>query len=170
MKKIVRIFLAIFALATLGACGGKYAQTPDEWLFHFKQGTLLRGTTVSEINRPTKQVIADLSEFSGKCINGMVIRTTLAQGNNMGTSIVRYSSGVKPTSDGANLFYIQTRDKNFNAEGMPEDGIFVFATEITSLGNKTKIASHHLTMSEKYVAPVKDWANGKKNKCPKNDS
>ena len=56
--------LVLFAVITTGGCAGtgNYVHTPEEWLFHFKQGTFLRSTVMSEVNRPTRQVVADIAE------------------------------------------------------------------------------------------------------------
>lgn len=165
MMRNLSLLLTILTVA--GCAAGHYAQTPDEWLGYFKQGAFMRGTKVSEVDRPTKQVVADLSEFSMKCLNGVVVRTIVGAGLNRSGSDVRYSAGVRPGSAGTNLFYIATRDLNYNAEGMPREGIFVFVSEITAQGKKTKIASHYLSHFEKYAISVDDWASGKQGKCPK---
>lgn len=167
---MVRIVLLAIVVASLTGCAtGPYAQTPEAWLVHFKQGTLFRGTVTSDVNRPQSAVINDLAQFSKGCIDGMAIRSTLQQGNNMATSITLYSAGMKRTKEGQHLFYIQAQDKHRKLEGEPEGGNFVVVTEITGSGNKTKIASHYLSAFKKYTTPVEQWARGKKSHCPKRD-
>lgn len=167
---MARILLIAAVAAFLTGCAtGTYVHTPEEWLAHFKQGSLFRGTITSDIDRPQAAVIKDLAEFSKSCVDGMAIRSTLQQGNNMASSITLYTAGTKRTKDGQNLLFIQAQDKYAKHEGEPEGGNFVFVTEITGSGGKTKIASHYLTAFKQYTAPVEQWARGRTSSCPKKE-
>ena len=169
-KPMLRTMWMVAVVVSVTGCAtGAYVHTPEEWLAHFKQGSLFRGTVTSDIDRPQAAVIKDLTEFSKNCIDGMAIRSSLQQGNNMASSITLYTAGIRRTRDGQNLLFIQAQDKYAKQEGEPAGGNFVFVTEITGSGSKTKIASHYLTAFKQYTAPVEQWARGRKSSCPKKD-
>ena len=140
--------------------------TPEEWIYHFKKGSILRGTVEATVNRPVAQALVDITEYSGKCFNGKVVKRSGWLGNQPFSISTVYKSGVKQSAGGVNTFFVQSKDENDKKSGLPADGAYLFAAEITGDSKQSKMTSYHLVMTKKYATALEEWANGKKGACP----
>lgn len=152
------------------ACTAHYAQSPEEWVYYHKQGTLLRGSNTVELKRPMKSVEADLAEYTSQCIDGMITVSRLQQGMQLQVSKVQYTGRLKASVDGKTMLSIQTKDLTGPnlIQGAHPDGDFFFVSEIQPIGpGTTKITSYYVTTSAPFADEVAEWAKGVKSKCPK---
>ncbi len=158
--------LMLFFLSAFG-CTAHYAQSPEEWVYYHKQGTLLRGIKDIEVKRSKKAVEADLAEYVSKCVDGMITVSRLQQGMQLQVSKSEFTARLKPSEGGKTMLSIQIKSSSGPnlVKGAHPDGDFYFVSEIRQEGqNTTKITSYHLVASESFADEVKEWANGiKKN-------
>lgn len=164
---MARKMLMLIISISLSGCG-HFAQTPEEWVYYHKQGKTMRGTKTVEIPRPLSTVIANLNEYASKCVNGMIMETSLTQGMYYERNRTTYTAKVKPSENGLSLLSIQIMADNApRQKEMAAGGDFFFVSEIQGGKSKTTITSYYLVMSKHFADQVSEWANGIKKQCPK---
>ena len=141
--------------------------TPEEFVYYHKQGTVARGTKVVEVKRARQAVEADLSQYVSKCIDGTVLHS---QGNyslKMSSSKVKYTAKLRASEQGKSILWIQTKTLGYVSPYKEHpDGPYFFAAEIEPVGPRTtKVTSYYLTMSEPFSVEVQEWSGGVKTRC-----
>ncbi len=160
--------LAPLFLLVLGGCAANIGapQNRDAFVEMVKPGGLFRSAEHVTVNRPYKAVVADVKEFSGKCLDVRVTRPPNYRYKEVGGSTT-YHPKVETPRKGTTTLSVQEEYGNPRANsGAPPGGIFVLVAEIRADGgNRTQVDIYHLSRGE-IAGQLKRWAEGGKGQCP----
>lgn len=159
---------AVFLLAVTGCVAHIGApQSRDEFVAMIKPGGLFKNVDKSTVSRPFNAVVADVKDYSNRCLS---VRTTRAP--NYATKESGGSTTFRPkleeTAKNAAALSVQEEygDKHANT-GAPPGGIFVLAAELRGAGaNQTDVEIYYITSRGSMAEFLKKWAAGDKARCP----
>lgn len=159
----------IFGVLTSGLMGCVtnvgLPQTREAFVETYKSGGLFRNAEHYTINRSKSQVVADLRQFSDKCLNTKVT-TTIRQGYMTDRSTTTYHPKIVEAKNGVTSLSVQETYRDKPEQGHPPGGLYTLVADVSASGGRTKLDIYHAGRTP-IANSVKDWAEGNKASCPK---
>ena len=157
---LLSLFLPLFAGCAIGV-----PQTRDEFVTMYKPGGIFRNAEHYTINRPAKAVVADVKEFSRKCLTIRVVDSPNYSLKEAGGSTT-YRPKIETIHKSTTSLAVQEEYNDRAMSGAPPGGLFTLVAEISSAGKgKTQLDIYHAGKG-KIADKLKDWAEGDKQYCP----
>lgn len=128
--------------------------------------------TSSEVNRPYKNVMGTMENYSNTCINKKIIVSTFKQGMYYSKTYNEYRVQISKKADGSSFFSVQFIHNGILQKGVPADGYYFLVSEIKPISDsKTSIITYYSWGSayENITYYLNEWAAGKSKDCPKLD-
>ena len=149
-------------------------QTRDEYVTLMKPGGTFRNVEQTSVTRPFKSVVADLTEYSNKCLRIKTGRGPNAATRETGTNTT-YNPKMELTAANAAALSLQEEygvtgsasGTKYANSGLPEGGLYVLVAEIRSAAaNRTELSIYYTTGRAPFADMLKKWAAGEKGRCP----
>ena len=165
------VLLASACVANIGQ-----PQTRDEYIAVTKPGGTFRNVEQASVARSFKTVMADLTEYSNKCLKIRTARSANYAARE-GASATQYNPRIEHTGSGAAALSLQEyyetpgspSGTKYANSGLPEGGLYVLAAEIRSAAsNRTDLSIYYTTGRAPFAEQLKKWAAGEKGRCPIN--
>ncbi|ACM21076.1 lipoprotein, putative [Geotalea daltonii FRC-32] len=154
------LFLLLFTGCAIGV-----PQNRDEFVAMYSESGIFTAADHYTINQPAKAVIADVKEYSQKCLNVQVYDSPNYALRETGGKTT-YRPKIETVRKNVFSLSVQEEYNDHHISGSPKDGLFTLVAEITPAGKgKTKLDIYH-PRGSKTADPLKDWAEGKKGSCP----
>ena len=159
------LFLGVFIAGCASNIVGTVPQTPDELISIAKTGHMFTYSEKVILNSPYKSVIANLSEYSGKCLN-LKMNYPGSFLHKQGPTSTTYKSSVKTEKDRA-LFLSQHHYGSKEDPKMPAGGLYGVVAEIKPASSgKTTMDIYSIAGQTAIVSELNRWAAGNKENCP----
>jgi hypothetical protein len=157
---LLSVFLPIFAGCAIGV-----PQTRDEFVTMYKSGGIFSNAEHITVNRPMKAVVADVREFSQKCLNVRVTDSANYQLKEAGGSTT-YHPKIETIRNNTTALSVQEEYNDQALSGAPKGGLFTLVAEISPAGKKKTQLDIYYPALGKIADPLKQWADGDKRFCP----
>lgn len=154
------VFLPIFAGCAIGV-----PQTRDEFVTMYKSGGMFCNAEHITVNRPAKAVVADVKEFSQKCLNVRVTNPANYAMRETGGSTT-FHPKVETVRANTTALSVQEEYNDGAMSGAPKGGIYTLVAEISPAGKKTTQLDLYYVAMSKIAGQLKQWAEGDKRSCP----
>jgi len=157
---LLSVSLPIFAGCAIGV-----PQTRDEFVTMYKSGGIFCNAEHVTVKRPAKAVVADVREFSQKCLN---VRVTDAPNYSLHESggSTTYHPKIEKIRANTTALSVQEEYNDRALSGAPQGGLFTLVAEISPAGNKTTQLDLYYVPLSKFAGQLKQWAEGDKRSCP----
>ncbi len=166
MIRLLRLIgLISIVLPVLTGCVIGAINTREEFVAAMKSGGPFKNVEQTTVNRPFKTVVADVTEYSNKCLNVRVTRRPSYQYKEAGGSTT-YLPKIETTRNGVTALSVQEKYNDRDQSGAPPGGFFTLVAEMQAVGNnKTQVDIYHNSRG-KIADPLKQWIAGDKRLCP----
>lgn len=161
-----RFPLSLLILSVLlSGCAIGVPQNRDEFVTMYKPGGIFRNADHYTVNRPAKAVVADMREYSQKCLNIRVVNPPNYALREAGGSTT-YRPKLEAVGKGKTTLSVQEEYNDRPMKGAPKEGLFTLVAEVCPAGKgQTQLDIYHASRG-KIADNLKDWAEGKKHACP----
>ena len=146
-------------------CAIGVPQNRQEFVTMYQDAKIFGKAEHYTIDRPAKAVVADVKEFSRKCLNVRVVDPpsyALHEAGGATTFRPKLEKGGNDTT----ALSLQEEYNDKPMSGAPKDGLFTLVAEIRPAGrNRTALDIYHARRG-KIADPLKQWADGDRCACP----
>lgn len=157
---LLSVFLPIFAGCAIGV-----PQTRDEFVTMYKSAGIFGNAEHITVNRPVKAVVADVKEFSQKCLNVRVTNSANYQLKEAGGSTT-YHPKIETARKDVTTLSVQEEYNDRALSGAPKGGLFTLVAEMSPAGKKKTQLDIYYPALSKITDQLKQWADGDKRSCP----
>jgi hypothetical protein len=143
--------------------------TRDDFIAAMKPGGLFRNVETVTVNRPSKTVVANVTEYANRCLKTRTTRKPSYAYKEAGGSTT-YLPKIAKTKNSVTALSVQEQYNDRPQSGAPPGGIFTLAAEIRPAGkSKTQVDVYYITGRGKIADWLKRWSDGDKRTCPSLD-
>lgn len=165
MTKFSRRLSLSFLFPLFAGCAIGVPQTREEFVTTYKDAKVFGKAEHYTINRPAKAVVADVKEFSRKCLNVRGVDPANFSLQEAGSSTT-FRPKIEKIGNDVTALTLQEEYNDKPMPGAPRNGLFTLVAEIRPAGkNKTEVDIYHARRG-KVADPLKQWADGDKCPCP----
>lgn len=160
--------ILLIAVASLAGCAVRIGTplTRDEFVSTYKTGGMMNSVEHATIDRPVKAVVADVAEYSKKCLEVQRTRAVNYQLKESGGTTT-YNPKLESARPGVMALSVQEYYGR-PEKGSPPDGIYTLVAEFQAAGPKsTQVDVYYLATRGTISDALKQWAGGDKRSCPK---
>lgn len=155
--------LLLFPL--FAGCAIGVPQNRQEFVTMYQDAKVFGKAEHYTINRPAKAVVADVKEFSQKCLNVRVVDPPNYALRETGGSTT-FRPKLEKVGNETTALSLQEEYNDHPMSGAPKEGLFTMVAEIRPAGkNKTELDIYHARRG-KIADPLKQWADGARCACP----
>ena len=157
---LMSIFLLVLAGCVVGAIN-----TREEFVAAMKTGGPFKNAEQITVNRASRTVVADVTEYANKCLNVRATSGPSYKYKEAGGSTT-YLPKIETTRDGMTALSVQEKYNDRDQSGAPLGGFFSLVAEIRAAGNNKTVADIYHNSRRKIADPLKQWIAGDKRFCP----
>jgi len=155
----------LFLLPILAGCAIGVPQNRQEFVNMYKDARLFGKAEHVTINRPAKAVVADVKEFSRKCLNVRIVDAPNFSLQEAGGPTT-FRPKIEKIGNDLTALSLQEEYNDRPMPGAPHEGLYTLVAEIRPAGkNQTELDIYHARRG-KIADPLKQWADGDRCPCP----
>ncbi len=165
MTRFFRGLSLLFLFPIFAGCAIGVPQNRQEFVDMYKDARVFGKAEHFTISRPAKAVVADVKEFSRKCLNVRVVDPPNFALQEAGGSTT-FRPKMEKVGNDTTALSLQEEYNDRPMSGAPKDGLFTLVAEIRPAGkNRTELDIYHARRG-KIADPLKQWADGDRCSCP----
>ena len=165
MSNFSRSVSLLFLLPILAGCAIGVPQNRDEFVSMYKDAHVFGNAEHITVNRPAKAVVADVKEFSQRCLNKRIVNPPNFSLQEAGGPTT-FRPKIEKVGNDATALTLQEEYNDRHMPGTPQDGLYTLVAEIRPADKNQTNVHIYYPRGSKVVDPLKQWADGDRCPCP----